>query len=62
VEGFGAAGGAGGERDVRAGMLRASAKKAMSEALARPSVGGVVREIFSAPSWMPVMALRRAPG
>src|SRR6185437_7172105 len=43
-------------------MLRRSARKAIRAALARPSVGGVVREIFRAPACVPVMALRFAPG
>lgn len=58
------------------GMLRRSARKAMrasfhpsdptgslgTPTLAWPSVGGVVSEILRASAWVPVMALRLAPG
>jgi hypothetical protein len=39
-----------------------SARKAINASFARPSVGGVVSDIFNAPSWTPLIALRFAPG
>ena len=44
------------------GNLSFSAKNAINASFARPSVGGVVSEIFSAPSCTPLIALRFAPG
>jgi len=44
------------------GTRSSSASSAIRASFARPSVGGVVSEIFMAPAWTPVTPLFRAPG